>query len=71
MLSYYFAELVPILKKCRCTPCLITLLKSCQLAILKNCWRITCLITLLICFPSYNIAEAYFKLSRCWDIPNL
>ena len=39
--------------------------------ILKNCWRITCLVTLLSCSPSYNNAEAYFKLSRCWDIPDL
>ena len=37
----------------------------------KKFWRITCLDTLLSCSPSYNIAEAYFKLSRCWDIPNL
>ena len=26
---------------------------------------------MLSCSPSYNIAEAYFNLSRRWDVPNL
>ena len=42
-----------------------------KLPILEHCRRITWLVTLLSCFPSYNIAEAYFIFLRCWDVPNL
>ena len=40
-----------------------------NLPILKDSWRITWLVKLLSCYPFYNIAEAYFILLRCWDVP--
>ena len=41
------------------------------------CWSKTtcccfiCLVTMLSCFPSYKVADAYFILLVCWDVPNL
>ena len=41
-----------------------------KLAILKIAVVLS-VVTLLSCFPFYNIAEAYFILLLCWDVPNL
>ena len=41
-----------------------------KLPILKHCWPITCLVTLVSCSPSNKIAEAYFILIRCLDVPH-
>ena len=42
-----------------------------KLPILKYCGCIICVASLLSCFPSYNIAEAYFILLLSCDVPNL
>ena len=69
VLSYYKAELFPILKQCRCVPCLFTLLKNSQ------SWNITVVLPVLLhgwVFPNLKTFLKFILFYlQCWDVLNV
>ena len=63
ILSYYKAELFPILKQCRCVPCLFTLLKNSQ------SWNITDVLPVLLHGWAFPNLKTFLKFT--WDVLNV